>query len=152
MADKKLKIALCAGAAAVVILTTLLLTTCGRTEEPEHKVPMQSQMQLPTEPTQVPETEPPTEMPTEPTEVTEPVTEPTEPTEPEETQGSSGGNSSPGGYNPDFGDDDDDDTPAETEPFDAPAAGAKENPYVEVLSDDTQEISTVTLKANESVY
>ena len=136
MADKKLKIALCAGVAAVVILMILLLTTCSGSKDPEPTLPVQTQQV--TEPTQVPETEPPTEAPTAPTEGTEPATEPTEP---EETQGSTGGSSTPGGY-----------TPKETEPFDAPAAGAKDNPYVEVLSNDTQEISTVSLKEKESVY
>lgn len=142
MADKKLKIALCGGIAVVAILMAVLLSTCSGKETPEPTEPMQTQPA--TEATQQ-VTLPPTEAPTEaPTEV------PTEaPTEPEETEPA--GSSTPGGSGG-SGSDDDDEKPKETEPFDAPDAGSQNNPYVEVLGKDMQEISTVSLKEKESVY
>ena len=151
MTDKNLKIALCAGIAVVAILVALLLSTCSGKEAPAPTKPIQTQQATEaTEVTEAQATQAPTEIPTEPTEATEPATEPTEP---EETQGSSGGSSTPGGSGSGSGsNDDDDEKPKETEPFEAPAAGSEKNPYVEVLSDDVQKISTVSLKEKESVY
>ena len=142
MADKKLKIALGAGVAAVVILMTLLLTTCSGEAQPAPTVPAETQQV--TVPPETQATQPPTEAPTEPNEV------PTEPTEPEATEESTGGSSTPGGSSSGSGGSSD--TPKETEPYEAPAAGSQENPYVEVLSADVQEITTVNLKTDESVY
>ena len=147
MTDKKLRILLCAGIAVVAILMILLLSTCSGKENPQPTEPMPTQQT--TEETKVQETEAPTDAPTEPAEATEPVTEPTEPTEPEETQGSSG-SSKPGGSGSDSGGNDN--PPKETEPFDAPAAGTENNPYVEVLGANATQISTVGLKEKESVY
>ena len=148
MTDKNLKIALCAGIAVVAILVALLLSTCSGKEAPAPTEPIQTQQATEaTEVTEAQATQAPTEIPTEPTEATEPATEP------EETQGSSGGSSTPGGSGSGSGsNDDDDEKPKETEPFEAPAAGSEKNPYVEVLSDDVQKISTVSLKEKESVY
>ena len=147
MADKKLKIALGAGVAVVAILMALLLSTCSGKAEPAPTEPVQTQPA--TEMAETQATELPTEVPTEATEIA------TEPTEPEETEASSGGSSTPGGQNSGSGSsssDDDDDKPEETEPFEAPAAGAENNPYVEVLGKNAETINTVNLKANESVY
>ena len=146
MADKKLKIALGAGVAVVAILIALLLSTCSGKAEPAPTEPVQTQPA--TEMAETQATELPTEAPTEATEVA------TEPTEPEETEAASGGSSTPGGQNSGSGSSssDDDDEPEETEPFEAPAAGAENNPYVEVLGENAETINTVNLKENESVY
>ena len=145
MADKKLKIAICAGVAVVAILMAVLLSTCSDKEAPAPTVPVQTQQATEATETQAtqPQTEAPTEAPTEATEATEAPTEPAE-TEP-------AGSSTPGGSGSSSGSDKDE-KPKETEPFEAPAAGSEMNPYVEVLDNDAQEISTVKLKEKESVY
>lgn len=152
MADKKKILGLCSVLAAVAILIILLLRGC-----------MGTPVDSPTEPTQTgPATSAtdtadtihtdPAEETTEATEETSETTEATEETEPEETQGPSGSDT-PGGYNPGFGEDDEDeDEKEETKPFEAPAAGVENNPYVEKLPSIPGEISTVLIPLEGSVY
>lgn len=155
MADKKKKIALCAALAAVVILIILLLRGCGgtRVAEPTGPAQLSGETSAPLE-----TTEAETTGAAEETEETTESTESTEETEPEATEStSSGGNSTPGGYNPDFGtddDDDDDDKDEEKEVFAAPAAGVKNNPYVEYvkMEEESSTVSTVMIPLEGTVY
>lgn len=154
MADKKRIVGLCAALAAVVILIILLMRSCGGTRVPGPTEPSETNRANVSGETVQTETADETEATEETTEATEETTEATEETEPEETQGSSG-NSTPGGYNPDFGvtdDDDDEDDDEDKEPFAAPAAGVVNNPYVEKLTAVPGEISTVMIPVEGTVY
>lgn len=156
MAEKKKILGLCAALAAVAILLILLLRGCGGTRVDSPTEPsMADQTTSATETTGTDETGETQETTEATEETTEETTEATEETQPEETQGS-GGNDTPGGYNPDFGADDDDDEDDEDDeeetPFEAPAAGVENNPYIEKLDAVPGQIDTVLLPTEGGVY
>lgn len=152
MAGKKKILGLCAAVAAVAILIILLLRGCGGIRVAAPTEPSEAALTTSAAEETTAATEE-TEATVETTEATEETTEPTEETEPEETQGSTGSDT-PGGYNPDFGtdDDEDEDEDKEEEPFAAPAAGEQTNPYVEKLDAVPGEINTVLIPLEGTIY
>lgn len=142
--------ALIAGLACVVLLLVLLLSMCLGEEAPAPTAPTESapvaettqQTEATTE-----QTEETTEATEETTEATEETTEATEPTEPS-------GNTRPGGtggYNPGLdsgGSNDTNNPPADT----TPAAGSENSPYLELVSELPQDVQTVAIPGNGSIY
>ena len=139
--------ALIAGLACVVLLLLLLLSMCSGEEAPAPTAPTESapvaettqQTEATTE-----QTEEATEATEETTEATEETTEPTEPS----------GNTRPGGtggYNPGLdsgGNNDTNNPPADT----TPAAGSEQSPYLELVSELPQDVQTVAVPGNGSIY
>lgn len=147
MKNNKLNIGLVAGLAAVVILILLLTMCTGPKEEASLALPTETAAETTAAPTEEPEateeTTAPTEETTEPTEeTTEPTEETTEPT----TSSGSDGSSTPGGsdgYDP--GGDYDDGSGNTEETVEVPAAGTEKNPYVEVISQYPESVTSVNI-------
>ena len=140
-----------AGLACVIVLIVLLLTMCNGSGNGGHQSePVQSEPSVETTAPVVEETTEATEETTEPTEETTEATEETT----EATESTTSGNTTPGGtggYVPDYGTDDDDDSTGSTTET-APAAGSEGSPYVEQISQLPDAFSSVTVPVDAPVF